>query len=488
MSFKKLSESELWSLMTSFYKNIGPEAWNDDIVPTEISSNKFLAHIYADMIISSIEDHESKLENSNPIHILEIGSGHGRLGFYILKIIKHHFNNDLSLMATKIKYIISDITIKNIDNCMNNHLFNEFIECGVLDFALFNAITDININLIVSKKTISNQSLNSPLIAICNYLIDTLPHDSFKIINNKKHETLIEITSNSHDISDSNLDSLNYEFKDIPIKDDYYEQDDLNAILNEYEQYFTKQGSFLIPIGGINCIKNLEKFTSSKLITFIADKCNVDLNELSNHDNPEISLHGSISLMVNLDCLKRVTEKNGGTALLMPNIYSDFQVSCLISNSNNNSKLSDSFRKSLAMVTPQDLYHLCYVNDEINPSIISLDTCLSILSISQWDPSVLSLLSEKISDFISDEDTELYVQQENILLSGIKISLDYFYKFGTSHDLYFDAGIIYYALEYYEEAMNTFQLSKTHFGSSDEVRENIESCMSNLKINQHECC
>ena len=51
-----LSKSALWSKMQEYYNNIGPEAWQDELVPLQISSNKHLAYDYAKIIVAQIND------------------------------------------------------------------------------------------------------------------------------------------------------------------------------------------------------------------------------------------------------------------------------------------------------------------------------------------------------------------------------------------------------------------------------------------------
>ena len=50
MSPSILSESKLWSIMADYYNHVGPDAWRDEAVPSDISSNKYLANIYSDLI------------------------------------------------------------------------------------------------------------------------------------------------------------------------------------------------------------------------------------------------------------------------------------------------------------------------------------------------------------------------------------------------------------------------------------------------------
>ena len=95
-----LSKSILWEQMQKYYEQLGPDAWQEDIVPYQITSNKLLAHLYATLINSAIYDHicyqsqntnnnvhSKNTDNPEPFYILELGAGHGKFSFYVCKFL-----------------------------------------------------------------------------------------------------------------------------------------------------------------------------------------------------------------------------------------------------------------------------------------------------------------------------------------------------------------------------------------------------------------
>ena len=87
-----LSNSTLWQRMHDYYDQLGPEVWEDEVVPLQITSNTYLANTYAKLIMAQMHDYIAKYGKpsaQNPFHIIEIGAGHGRLYFYILKSLNH---------------------------------------------------------------------------------------------------------------------------------------------------------------------------------------------------------------------------------------------------------------------------------------------------------------------------------------------------------------------------------------------------------------
>jgi hypothetical protein len=72
------------------------------------------------------------------------------------------------------KYILTDFTQKNIDFWKSHPSFQPLLERGLIDFALFNAESDDSLSLQVSGSVLSAETISNPIIAICNYVFDTL--------------------------------------------------------------------------------------------------------------------------------------------------------------------------------------------------------------------------------------------------------------------------------------------------------------------------
>lgn len=66
---------------------------------------------------------------------------------------------------------------------------------GLVDFAKFDAENDLEIHLILSKKTLDKHSVKNPMILVANYILDTLRHEAFRICDGKLQEALITVTS-----------------------------------------------------------------------------------------------------------------------------------------------------------------------------------------------------------------------------------------------------------------------------------------------------
>ena len=486
-----LSKSMIWREMRQYYQNLGPDAWQKDIVPYQITSNKLLAHVYANIISSSIYQDEFKLKNNinqnnslETYYIIELGAGHGKFSFYVCKYLENFLQQyDLSTKV-KIIYIASDICDKNIKSWQNHPQLQKYIANGQIDFAKFNAETDDSIYLINSKSKIEKKSLTNNLFVIANYVFDSLSHDAFKCENNQLFATYIDLTTKSRNKKSFSFHDISYQYTYELIKENYYHKDLFNQILVNYKQQLTN-GSFLFPIGALNAIEKIKAFSNKNTIFLVADKGNKELADFNDLGDPSIALHGSISFMVNFHAIKNFVTLLGGVEYVGLNSYTDLQIGCFIV-ANNESIAVDVkeihffdflFKQVLNDVNPQNLISLCYNDQGIN-SWHNLDQIISVLIISKWDPDLFYDCSQQLLKFLekSMKKNQFNVEQERALLYGLQLVSECFFKLELNQDVPFALANIYYALEEFETALRFFKISIKEFGQNVETLYNVALC------------
>ena len=146
------SESLIWQLNRDFYQKTGPRAFSDDIVPHNLTSSSSVGKIYAELIFGFLKDLSAKSDTKEPVNILELGAGHGRLAFHTLvhldKLIQNS-NYDLPPYC----YILSDIVEDNLSFFLNHTQLKQYLEKGVLDVSYYDAIESKNLYLRYSKNS-----------------------------------------------------------------------------------------------------------------------------------------------------------------------------------------------------------------------------------------------------------------------------------------------------------------------------------------------
>ena len=112
-SSTRFSESILWQLNRDYYQSVGIDAWSKGEVPHQITSNSLVGKTYAELILGFLCDLSDQGSTDEKVYILELGAGHGRLAFHILK----HLEKLVSLTDQVLPpycFVISDIGEKNL--------------------------------------------------------------------------------------------------------------------------------------------------------------------------------------------------------------------------------------------------------------------------------------------------------------------------------------------------------------------------------------
>lgn len=79
------SESSIWQLNRDYYQREGIAAWQDGTVPHNLTSNSQVGKTYAELILGLLRDLSFQNKTTEVVYLLELGTGHGRLAYHILK-------------------------------------------------------------------------------------------------------------------------------------------------------------------------------------------------------------------------------------------------------------------------------------------------------------------------------------------------------------------------------------------------------------------
>lgn len=82
--YTRFSDCHLWKLLMSFYDRTGVDSWAQGIIPFFVTSNAFIGHGYAEMLLGYVNDHASMLSRNEPLYIVELGTGAGQFSHMML--------------------------------------------------------------------------------------------------------------------------------------------------------------------------------------------------------------------------------------------------------------------------------------------------------------------------------------------------------------------------------------------------------------------
>lgn len=375
----RLSTSMLFNLNRDCYADIGPKAYVDGIVPHYVSSSSFVAKAYATVVLEFMHDwfreDNPHANPSEPLYIVEVGAGLGKLGYLVVRelLAAREFYPEMCGGEAPFRYILTDCVPQNLKYWDQHDQLKPLFELGVLDSALLDASVPGlggEIRLTHSGETISpGHPVYNPIVCICNYVMNALPHDAFQIRQDGKvylascttrtraAAPLAEEDDESDDGSENarNHDSvlkpheiiqgLDCEWSYSPVRSDDFEplfgnSTVLNSIPEAYRQLIrhrkredlatsnvdAKQkaatsrstvedkkytASFSVPLAGITMLQSLARMSSGRrLLVLLGDKGYTRFSEMFGVlRNPHLARHGSFSTMVNFHALQMFVDQ-----------------------------------------------------------------------------------------------------------------------------------------------------------------------------------
>ncbi len=467
----RLSESGLWEHQRSLYHESGVQAWNTDTVPHYVTNNPIIGAGYADVLAGHIEDlyRERKLDPAQPVCVVEMGGGSGRLAYYVLKrldTLRMH-------LPVEVRYVLTDFTTTNLNHWAAHPRFAGYLESGLLDLALFNVEAD-------SELTLQNSGLKldgsgNPVFFIANYVFDSISADCFRVSKGTLEEALVSVTLGK----DQESTTLEYSYQKA--SDTTYGNPSYDAILERYRQTLGTT-HFLFPTGPLRCLENLLKIGGDRILLLTADKGWTRWDDLVELEPPHPVTHGTefFSLSVNFHALAMHWESLGGHTFLSSFRDDMLEICCFTIGLREEAlyRTGREFTDKLDRFGPLDYLNLrSTVREGSIPPAQYYRFCMEMLRLSQWDPEILYELSESLVQ--SSEELNFKERREIALALG-KVWENYF-PIGESRDVPFEIARILFRIEHYERSLQFYQESLRLFGPHRMTHHNMGMCLYYLR-------
>ncbi len=337
-----LSQSLIWRLQRDFYVQRGLKAWTEDLVPSYITNNPFIAEIYAQIVAGFISDcinlsqQEARpLSPENPLRILELGAGTGKFSYLFLRKLT------TLLQARKIapqivRYSMADCSESLLAEWRANRYLAEFVKAGILEFHLHGAEEDTSSRAVASPPASTGQS-TGPLVVIANYVFDSLPQDAFIIANGEISEALVTTTRVNVGASQGagvpKLGGLQLSFRNAAVPSGRYPDKSWNEILEHYRSRLPA-ATVLFPSAALGLLQQLSQSSDGRMLVLAADKGFVREDDLALLQGPpHLEFHASsncFSQTVNFDAITRYFYGLGGDWLLPQKHFSSLNICAFI--------------------------------------------------------------------------------------------------------------------------------------------------------------
>jgi tetratricopeptide (TPR) repeat protein len=327
--------------------------------------------------------------------------------------------------------------------------------------------------------------LEAPLVVLANYFFDTIPQDAFRVEEGRLYESLVTLTTSQLDISPGDPELLNHleiSFHHHPVTAAYYDDPDLNIILQQYQERLATT-TFLFPASGIACVRRLRQLAGNRLLLLSGDKGYVHEESLEGKGDPVVNVHGSFSLMVNYHALAQYVANRDGTAWHTSHRQKSFNVCAFLFGEEvepdnagyNFGETRQAYEEAIELAGPDDFYNLKKAI-ETRAEALTLEQIVSYLRLSGWDSHIFWTCFPTLLETI--ETTTDSLRQE--LFDAIHHVWDTYYHIGEKLDLAFHLGILLFRLRYYREALALFHHSLRLYGRDKSTLFNMAVCHHRL--------
>ena len=474
----RLSRCVLWRLQRDFYANSGVKAWLGT-VPYYITSNPIIAHGYAMVISGLIRDllRRQEYDTSQKLYIIELGTGHGRFSFYMLKQLQL-LRDIFDPLGVSFQYIMSDFAKSNIEFWSSHPQIKPLLEDGMLDFAQFDAEHDTQIHLIHSNNIFGINSLNNPLVVIANYFFDSIPHDSYHVDAGKFYEALPRVTTSSRNIKNKkpiDTSKINIDFDYVETDPScYYDDPHLNAVLKYYQETLKKPSTPLVPYAGIQCINRLKKISNNKLLLITSDKAYSYLHEIDGLKNPGAYANGGFFPMVNFHCMHEYFTRAGAQSIVQSYRKGLKTCAVLIGLPKLDDELPETrlaIKEHIEDLSPVDAFNI-YREFKKNKKSVELASLASLFQFCHWDPHVFNFFHGRVIETIANADETL----RRLFDSGLKKIIQNYYYMPNNQNIPFEVGLVFHTMNNHQQAINHYLLSIDYFGKHFSVLYNCALC------------
>ncbi|MEW9701182.1 SAM-dependent methyltransferase [Paenibacillus sp. SI8] len=470
------SQSTLWSIQRDYYESQGIKAWQGGEVPHYITNTPYIAKAYAEVIFGFLRDQARlKKQTLDPIYIMELGGGSGRLAFQILQFLQQ-LCEQASFEVPGYTYILSDFALKNISFWEANDRLRPFTELGLLDFARFDAEHDREIQLIRSQRTITAHSLSTPLLIIANYFFDTIPQDLFYFSNGQAFEChVITQLAKSSSMPASPVEqfgNLSFDYQLSPVTSFGYKDQRFNAVLEDYRDQL-EESYVLFPSVGLQCLERLRALSTEGFLLLSADKGHHRVGNLDHRPIPSLVHHGSISLTVNYHAMISYYGQLGSLCLSTEHTHRHLNIVgvLMLDDAGAYSDTRHAFKQFVESFGPDDFFHVKkFCNQHMKDIEISL--FFSLIRLSLYDAHFFKPYIPRLLILLPNCSESEKIDMKHMIHSV----WERYYPIGEKYDLAFDLGLLLYQMDDYTDAIAMFNQSISGYGGNYSVFYNIAAC------------
>jgi hypothetical protein len=488
-----LSRSLIWRLQREFYACRSVLAWTDDKIPSFITSNPFIAEIYAGIVADFLSDcaeisrhNSTPVSPENPLRILELGAGTGKFACLFL----HHLSGTLrerGIDAAAVRYCMTDCSESLVQSWRGNSHLAEFVQSGTLQFDVIQVGEEITAPFVAAA---NGKCSPGPLVLIANYVFDSLPQDAFVVHDGQIFELLLTTTSSvvpalegakdpQAPLPVDTLSGLQLSYRNAPVAANRYQESHWNDILELYRSRLPA-ATILFPRAALEAIRRLAGFSDGRMLVLAADKGYVHEGDLASlHGPPELEWHTPecFSQMVNFDAIGKYFHRIGGDALVPGKHSAGLNICAFLRGCSGDQYAATkaAYRAYVDAFGPDDLFTLlAWLNAHMEE--MTVPHILSALRLTRWDPVAFMRLFPVLGRQVRN----LAREREDLREAVQRTWANHYPVTPDENVLAFQCAVILLELRFFEDAMAMFLISQKVLGPSAATSYNLGLCAQGL--------
>lgn len=376
---RPVSQSGLWDLLVDFYRQCGPDAWRSGKVPQRITSNGYLADIYASVTAAFLRDWSRGGGNETPL-ILEVGGGSGLFAWLFLNRLTRHQPSGETV--PDFDYLLTDAAASNVTAWRKIPRLRQLVDGGILDLGVLKIGGKIAVETSSSRDWTELELTGRPVVLLANYVLDSVPCDLIRIRDHKMFQELIALErADRQDGDGDDFQGVEPRFESQELFSPYTEHAGVNEVLDGYRDL---QHEACVPVP-LQTIAFLETFLRSDFPFLMLAG---DLAYTTPHFEPEPPLIVSdyVACTVNFHMLGKIFERWGGATRFAQHADSRFSVGAFIKPSQAVDLLltREAADHGLYHFTPHDAYNIEAALQD-HPGALDFPTVCAWLRLARFD-------------------------------------------------------------------------------------------------------
>lgn len=350
---RPVSESGLWDRLVDFYRQCGPDAWRSGKVPQRITSNGYLADLYASVTAAFLRDWSRGGGSETPL-ILEVGGGSGLFAWLFLNRLTRHQPSGEAI--PDFDYLLTDAAASNVQAWREIPRLRQLVDAGIIDLGVLKIGGKFAVETSSTRDWTELELTGRPVVLLANYVLDSVPCDLIRIRDRRIFQELIALESvDRQDEDGDDFQGLKPRFESQEILPPYTENAVVNEVLDGYRDLL-HEACIPVPLA---TIAFLETFLQSDFPFLMLAG---DLAYTTPHFEPEppLIIDDYVACTVNFHMLGQIFERWGGSTRFAQHADSRFSVGAFIKPSRTVDVLltREAANHGLYHFTPHDAYNI----------------------------------------------------------------------------------------------------------------------------------